>query len=47
LKIKKRIMAIQKQQTDGIYVSHLLNCECYIQTSVGIFIQDIFDHRSA
>ena len=26
---------------DRLYVSHLLNCECYIPASVGIFIQHI------
>jgi len=34
-------MSLTKQKFDGLYVSHLLNCECYILTSVGIFIQDI------
>ena len=34
-------MALEKLKVDGLYVSHLLNCDSYIETNLGIFVQDI------
>ena len=41
-------MSLTKHKFDGLYVSHLLNCDCYIQTSFGLFIKDVLimgDHE--
>ena len=34
-------MSISKQEVDGFYIKHQLNCESYIQTSYGLFVSNM------